>query len=64
MFNPNLKYRKLSPWVLGWIDVVRKDMCDPANQLKEGWDMKERRRKRLEHELIQRPTPEELLNDK
>jgi|TARA_R110000823_G_scaffold64114_3_gene150683 hypothetical protein len=64
MFNPNLKYRKLSPWVLGWIDVVRKDMWDPANQLKEGWDMKERRRKRLEHELIQRPTPEELLNDK
>mgnify|MGYP003625555308 FL=1 len=64
MFNPNLKYRKLSPWVLGWIDVVRKDMWDPANQLKEGWDMKERRRKRLEHELIQRPTLEELLNDK
>lgn len=64
MFNPNLKYRKLSPWVLGWIDVVRKDMWDPANQLKEGWDMKERRRKRLEHELIQRPTAEELLNDK
>ena len=64
MFNPNLKYRKLSPWVLGWIDVVRKDMWDPANQLKEGWDMKERRRKRLEHELIQRPTPEELLNDR
>mgnify|MGYP003624362530 FL=1 len=64
MFNPNLKYRKLSPWVLGWIDVVRKDMWDPANQLKEGWDMKERRRKRLEHELIQRPTSEELLNDK
>tara|TARA_R110000824_G_scaffold8317_5_gene37528 strand:- start:1525 stop:1719 length:195 start_codon:yes stop_codon:yes gene_type:complete len=64
MFNPNLKYRKLSPWVLGWIDVVRKDMWDPANQMKEGWDMKERRRKRLEHELIQRPTPEELLNDK
>ena len=63
MFNPNLKYRKLSPWVLGWIDVVRKDMWDPANQLKEGWDMKERRRKRLEHELIQRPTSEELLND-
>jgi len=63
MFNPNLKYRKLSPWVLGWIDVVRKDMWDPANQLKEGWDMKERRRKRLEHELIQRPTAEELLND-
>lgn len=63
MFNPNLKYRKLSPWVLGWIDVVRKDMWDPANQLREGWDMKERRRKRLEHELIQRPTPEELLND-
>tara|TARA_R110002074_G_scaffold151884_4_gene305729 strand:- start:758 stop:952 length:195 start_codon:yes stop_codon:yes gene_type:complete len=64
MFNPNLKYRKLSPWVLGWIDVVRKDMWDPANQMKEGWDMKERRRKRLEHELIQRPTPEELFNDK
>ena len=64
MFNPNLKYRKLSPWVLDWIDVVRKDMWDPANQLKEGWDMKERRRKRLEHELIQRPTSEELLNDK
>tara|TARA_R110000851_G_scaffold58158_1_gene135057 strand:+ start:2777 stop:2971 length:195 start_codon:yes stop_codon:yes gene_type:complete len=64
MFNPNLKYRKLSPWVLGWIDVVRKDMWDPANQMKEGWDMKERRRKRLEHELIQRPTAEELLNDK
>jgi|TARA_R110000751_G_scaffold5338_4_gene24415 hypothetical protein len=64
MFNPNLKYRKLSPWVLGWIDVVRKDMWDPANQMKEGWDMKERRRKRLEHELIQRPTSEELLNDK
>jgi len=64
MFNPNLKYRKLSPWVLGWIDVVRKDMWDPANQLKEGWDMKERRRKRLEHELIQRPTAEELLNDR
>ena len=64
MFNPNLKYRKLSPWVLGWIDIVRKDMWDPANQMKEGWDMKERRRKRLEHELIQRPTSEELLNDK
>ena len=64
MFNANLKYRKLSPWVLGWIDVVRKDMWDPANQMKEGWDMKERRRKRLEHELIQRPTSEELLNDK
>ena len=64
MFNPNLKYRKLSPWVLGWIDVVRKDMQDPANQGKLGWDMKERRRKRLEHELINRPTPEELLNDR
>ena len=38
-------------------------MFDPANQLKEGWDMKERRAKRLEHELIQRRTPEEKLND-
>ena len=62
--DPNKKFRKLSPWVLGWIVVARKNMFDPANQGKEGCDMHERRRHRLEHELIQRPTAEEILNDR
>ena len=63
MFDPKAKFRKLSPWTMGWVEVCRRNMFDPAHQLKEGWDMKERRAKRLEHELIQRRTPEEKLND-
>ena len=50
MFDPKTKFRKLSPWTMGWVEVCRRNMFDPANQLKEGWDMKERRAKRLAHE--------------